>query len=111
VEGNLNKARITAALEKMPGNHLVFVQAKTDPHNLFQWIYNGADIDHSRIVWARDMGTEENARLAEYMAGRQMWMVNPNLEPATYAPYHPVPAASPQTALQSRTQPLQPALR
>jgi hypothetical protein len=111
VEGNLNKARITAALEKMPGNHLVFVQAKTDPHNLFQWIYNGADIDHSRIVWARDMGTEENAKLAEYMAGRQMWMVNPNLEPATYAPYHPVPAASPQTALQSRTQPLQPALR
>jgi len=61
VEGNQNKPRIMAGLAKTPGNHLVFVKAKTDSHNLFQWIYNSADIDGSRFVWARDLGDAENA--------------------------------------------------
>ncbi len=87
VQGNLNKARIRAALEKIPGDHLVFVKPKTDPYNLLQWIYNDADIDASRIVWARDMGPEENARLAKYFAQRDIWLVDPNVEPATCRKY------------------------
>jgi hypothetical protein len=83
VEGNHNKARIAAVLELIPGNHLVFVRAKTDEYNLLQWIYNDADIDRSRIVWARDLGPERNAELARYYSGRQVWMVDPNVEPAT----------------------------
>ena len=108
VEGNQNKPRIMAELAKTPGNHLVFVKAKTDPHNLFQWIYNGADIDGSRFVWARDLGDAENAQLAASMTGRRVWMVDPNVEPATLTAYDP---ATPKTALQSRTQPLPPSLQ
>src|SRR5579862_1196949 len=59
VTGNLSKSRIERNLEAKPGKHLVFVKAKTDPYNLFQWIYNDADIDASRIVWARDLGAEQ----------------------------------------------------
>jgi hypothetical protein len=87
VEGDLNKARITAALDRLPGRHLVFVRAKTDPAKLFQWIYNDADIDGSRIVWARDLGAERNAELTAYFAGRDVWMVNPNVEPAAISRY------------------------
>ncbi len=87
VEGNLSKTRIASTLENLPGRHLVFVEAKTDPSNLFQWIYNSADIDGQRIVWARDLGSEKNAELSAYFAGRQVWMVNPNVEPAQLAPY------------------------
>ncbi len=83
VEGNHNKARIAAVLDTIPGNHLVFVKAKTDEYNLLQWIYNGADIDRSRIVWARDLGPEKDAELVRYYAERQVWMVDPNVEPAT----------------------------
>lgn len=108
VQGNQNKPRIMAELAKAPGNHLVFVKAKTDSHNLFQWIYNSADIDGSRFVWARDLGDGENARLAASMAGRRVWMVDPNVEPATLTAYDP---ATPKTALQSKTQPLPPVLR
>ena len=75
VEGNQNKPRITAELAKTPGDHLVFVRARNDPDNLFQWIYNGADLDGSRFVWARDLGDAENARLAAYMRERKVWMV------------------------------------
>lgn len=85
--GNSNKARIAAMLDLIPGNHLVFVRAKTDEYNLLQWIYNDADIDASRIVWARDLGPERNAELKQYYAGRQVWMVDPNVEPATCVKY------------------------
>jgi hypothetical protein len=83
VEGNQNRARIAGVLDLIPGSHLVFVRAKTDEYNLLQWIYNDADIDRSRIVWARDLGPERNAELVRYYAGRQVWMVDPNVEPAT----------------------------
>jgi len=83
VEGNQNKARIAAVLDLIPGDHLVFVREKTDEYNLLQWIYNDADIDRSRIVWARDLGPERDAELVRYYAGRTVWMVDPNVEPAT----------------------------
>jgi hypothetical protein len=106
VEGDHNKARMIAELDRIPGEHLVFVKAKTDPANLFQWIYNDADIDASRIVWARDMGEERNAELEKYFAGRKVWMVNPNIEPASVAKYEADPSdgvtASRQTPLPPR---------
>jgi hypothetical protein len=108
VEGNQNKPRITAQLASLPGDHLIFVKAKRDPNNLYQWIYNAADIDGSRFVWARDLGDAENTQLAASMAGRRVWMVDPNVEPATLAAYDP---AMPKTALQSRRQPLPPGPR
>jgi hypothetical protein len=78
-----NKRRITRYLDSQPGKHLVFVRAKSDEMNLFQWIYNRADIDASRIVWARDMGDEKNQRLADYFHDRKVWIVDPNAQPAT----------------------------
>jgi hypothetical protein len=83
VDTNHNKARIAAELSGIPGDHLVFVRAKTDKFNVLQWIFNDADIDRSRIVWARDLGPERNAELAQYYAARDTWMVDPNVEPAS----------------------------
>ena len=87
VQGNMNKLRITRALERIPGEHLVFVKAKTDPFNLLPWIYNAANIDAARIVWARDLGPERDAQLAAYFHGRQVWVVDPNVEPAALVKY------------------------
>jgi hypothetical protein len=86
-QGNMNKQRITRALESTAGEHLVFVKTKSSEFNLLQWIYNAADIDASRIVWARDLGGEQNARLAAYYRDRQVWMVDPNVEPAALLKY------------------------
>ncbi len=111
VEGNLRKARITEELMRKPGDHLVFVRSKTDANNLFQWVYNLADIDHQRIIWARDLGDERNALLVQYYTAntlaKNVWIVNPNVEPAEYTPY----AITQKLALQSQTQLLRPAHR
>ncbi len=85
--GNYEKERITEYLTRQPGLHLAFVLAKTDENNLLQWIYNSAEIDQARIVWARDLGPEENRKLADYFHARQVWMINPNVQPAEISPY------------------------
>jgi hypothetical protein len=108
VEGDQNKPRIIAELAKTPGAHLIFVKPKTDPANLYQWIYNSADLSSARNVWARDLGDAENAPLAASMPDRTIWIVDPNVSPATLAPYDP---ATPKIALQSKTQPLPPSPR
>ncbi len=105
VEGNLNKARIATKLQQIPGDHLVFVKTKTDALNLFQWIYNDADIDHSRIVWARDLGAERNQQLQAYFEGRQVWLADPNVEPATCVRYDAASIITSETASRSNTPP------
>jgi hypothetical protein len=87
--GNLNKARILAMVEQAAGRHLVLVKPKTDPANVLQWIYNDADIDASRVVWARDMGPQANESLLEYFHDRTIWLVDPNVEPAQLSRYAP----------------------
>jgi hypothetical protein len=83
VQGRYDKASMIETLERLPGRHLVIVKTKTDPYNFFQWIYNGADIDGSRIVWARDLGPERNRALLHYFRDRTVWLVDPNPARAT----------------------------
>jgi hypothetical protein len=61
---------VARELEKIPGQLLVFVRYL--PRHIFQdeWVYNAADIDGSRVVWARDLGAEENEQLLRYYPGR-----------------------------------------
>ena len=111
VQGDLTKARFTKEMLAMPGDHLVFVKTKTDELNLFQWIYNLADIDHQRIIWARDLGEERNAQLLHYYAeqhlAKTVWLVDPNVTPASYGPY----SLTPKSILQSQTRLPLPSLR
>lgn len=85
--GNPAKARILAELDRMSGCHLVLVRTKTDPDNVFQWIYNDAGIDDSKIVWARDLGSEKNAALLRYFRERTVWVVDPNLNYPELVPW------------------------
>jgi hypothetical protein len=40
-----------------------------------EWVFNGADIDGQKIVWARDMGAGKNKELVDYYRGRKFWEV------------------------------------
>jgi hypothetical protein len=53
--------------------HLVIVSYGDDYRIVDDWVYNAADIDASRIVWARDMGQPKNEQLIEYFPNRKVW--------------------------------------
>jgi hypothetical protein len=51
------------------------------------WVYNNADIDHSKVVWANDMSATENAELVTFFKDRHVWLIAPDANPAKLSPY------------------------
>jgi hypothetical protein len=82
------RSTVEDALAKIPGKVLVFV--RYFPIHMFQdeWVYNRADIDGSRVVWARDLGAEEDEQLRRYFPGRSVWLLEPDARPPRLAPYN-----------------------
>jgi hypothetical protein len=85
---NLERARILRRLESTPGQHLVIVRYQAG-HDfiLDEWVFNGADIDGSKVVWARDMSPEQNQELVSYFSGRHVWLIEPDIRPIEPEPY------------------------
>jgi hypothetical protein len=60
-----------------PGRHVIFVRyTGLGPH--LEWVYNPADIDAAPVIWAQDLGPEENERLRSYYTGRSFWLFEPD---------------------------------
>ena len=55
-KGWFPRAAIQSDLKNISGNHLVFVRYNPKDDPFPDWVFNQADIEHSRIIWARDMG-------------------------------------------------------
>jgi hypothetical protein len=74
-------------LARAPGKQLVFVRYW--PRHIFQdeWVYNAADIDGARVVWARDLGAAENEKLRRYYPERTVWVLEPDARPPRLTAY------------------------
>ncbi len=72
---------VNRELEQAPGRQLVFVQYT--PQHIFQdeWVWNEADMDAARVVWARDLGPDEDRKLMAYYPGRTTWLLEPDARP------------------------------
>ena len=71
------------------GRHLVLTRYAFGHNPGDEWVYNGADIDGSPIVWAREMDPLSNRRLLEYFSGRTVWLAEPDAAPPRLSPYDP----------------------
>ena len=104
------RAAILAELERLPGEQLVIIRYKPNHDAFNEWVYNDADIDHARIVWAREMEPAQNEELIRYFKGRQVWLLEADEKPPRLSPYGLFRAAGqrapPKTAEEktSRTQ-------
>jgi len=85
------RAQIAANFERLPGKQLILVHQSENRDPLDQWIYNSPDIDHSKVVWASDMGNLDNLQLIQYYNNRKVWLVQMDTQPATVTPY-PMPS-------------------
>ncbi len=87
------RADMETWLDRQPGQQLVIVRYSADHNPYDEWVYNGADIDGSKVVWAREMDAADNVELTQYYRGRRVWLVEPDAIPARISPY-PTPAAA-----------------
>jgi hypothetical protein len=83
------RARVVEGLKRQMGKHLVFVRYAPDHFCHVEWVWNEADLDGARIVWARDLGPESDARLARDFPGRSVWLVEPDMKAPAARPYQP----------------------
>jgi hypothetical protein len=89
--GDLERAKILRHLQDLPSQHLVIVDY-TPSHNFdHEWVYNAADIDAAKVVWARDLGDGGNQELLNYFEDRQVWRVNADDSPPQLEPYEAFP--------------------
>jgi hypothetical protein len=89
--GDPSRVAVIKQLMDTPGKHLIVVRY-SDDHNIHdEWVYNGADIDGSKIIWARELDPEQNAKLFSYFKDRHIWLVEPDVDNTEIKPYTPLP--------------------
>jgi hypothetical protein len=86
------RIEVSRELAAIPGKLLVLVRYW--PQHIFQeeWVYNAADIDGARVVWARDLGDAEDRKLLDYYPDRKVLLLEPDARPPRIGPYVPAPA-------------------
>jgi hypothetical protein len=85
--GDLEGRRaINNQLAQMPGKQVVFVRYWPQ-HRFEEWVHNAADIDATRVVWARDLGPIENEKLLLYYPDRTAWLLEPDAKPPRLSRY------------------------
>jgi hypothetical protein len=89
-------------LLKAPGNHLVIVSYTPDHPAYKEFVYNEADIDHSRIVWALDLGPQKDQQLLDYFTGRQVWLLRADERPLKLESYVSAAASGPRATLAAK---------
>jgi hypothetical protein len=72
---------ITRWLASQPGGHLVLVRYGPGHDPNAEWVYNAADIDRSRVVWAQEMGPRADAELLHYYSDRRVWLLDADAVP------------------------------
>jgi hypothetical protein len=85
--GNLKRAAILHQLEAGPDEHLIIVRYGPEHGSHIEWVYNRADIDGAKVVWARDMGAEQNQELLHYFSNRHVWALYADESPPRLEPY------------------------
>ena len=87
--GDLERANILRRLENLPGPQLAIVRYSPGHPPAREWVYNRADIDHAKVVWAREMGVPDDPQLLRYFHNRTVWLVEPDRQPPSVTPYTP----------------------
>jgi hypothetical protein len=85
--GDPSRAAIIEKLSHTPEKHLIIVRYGED-HNVHDdWVFNGADIDGAKVLWARETNPQQDARLFAYFRDRKAWLIEPEVDNTELLPY------------------------
>jgi hypothetical protein len=83
------RAAIEQRFNELPGEHLVLVRYALK-HNIHEeYVYNDAEIDRSKTVWAREIPGLDITPLLTYFRNRDVWVLEPDETPVRMYPYLP----------------------
>jgi hypothetical protein len=92
------RAAIEAWLSARSRKQLVLVRYSRNHSPNQEWVYNHADIDGSKIVWAREMDAASDARLLQYFSDREAWVLAADVKPQRVVRFPGLPPTSDDSA-------------
>lgn len=101
---SLRRAELEHWLEQQPTPQLVFVRYSSRHNVIFEWVYNRADLIHSRVVWARNLGAEHNRLLLKQFPDRTVWLVDADRRDPQLILYSEIDAKAP-TPIAAKAEP------
>jgi hypothetical protein len=78
---------VEQAVAAMPGQHLVLVRYSKNHNSGEEYVYNDADIDRAKTVWAREIPGMDLNPLLTYFRNRDVWVFDPDEDDSTVTPY------------------------
>jgi len=84
---SFGRGNLERRLQQLPGKQLVIVRYERSHEPFEEWVYNNADIDGAKIVWAREMDPAENQKLLGYFKDRQAWLLEADDKPLKLSEY------------------------
>lgn len=85
---NYKRADVLEELRRYPGQQLAIVRHNPSTDMGFDgWVFNRADLNSAKIIWAHDMGPAKNQELIDYYKGRNVWLVDADDSPPKLVPY------------------------
>jgi hypothetical protein len=70
---HVQRARLLKRLKHDEAQHLILVSYGRVRSGQRHWVYNQANIDKAKVVWAHQMDTVENCKLVQYFNQRRIW--------------------------------------
>lgn len=83
----LEKARISRELEQSGESHLVIVRYNQNHLLNHEWVYNRAELDNAKVIWAREMGSQADRELLDYFKDRRVWLLEADQHPPHLVQY------------------------
>jgi hypothetical protein len=69
-------------LEQQPGKQLAIVRYGPEHDVLYEWVWNLAEIDQQKVIWARELKPDWNAQLLRHYPDRRVWLIEPDAAPS-----------------------------
>ena len=69
------RAQLLQQLKQKDGKHLIIVSYGPGHSFHDEWVYNEADIDGGKVIFARAMNSRQDCQLAEYFKFHRLWLL------------------------------------
>jgi hypothetical protein len=94
-QGDPSRVAIAEKLSHAPGKHLILVRYGEGYNVHDDWVFNGAEIDGAKVLWARETNPQQNEKLFAYFKDRQIWLIEPEKDNTELIPY-PLATVTPE---------------
>lgn len=96
---------IASTVLERNGRGLVFVRYGADHNPDLEWVYNDASLAESDLIWARDLGIEQNRELMNAFPEHEPWILRVDPQAMGAMPYAEFFAQLDQALAVARSQP------